>query len=203
MGALTRGVLIGALSGGLSLAAVVAAHTQEQPARSLGPPPAWDSLIPCAQKADPAEGFACYQAAMRAAGYKPTEQEATQRRRGFGLTLPFKHAQKEPRRPSSEVAQAAGGAAPSGKATPEAAVSEAAAEDANKITVQLSQVALIPPQNRLLLVTTDGAIWEQRDDEAVSPRPKPGQTIRIEKSRFGGYFCWFDRLTKVRCLQTH
>lgn len=199
---LTTGLSLGVLLAGAWLGAgpAMAQPAAEHPS---GPPPSWESLIPCAQKADPKEGFACYQAAMRAAGYSPNpEIAAAEKRRKFGLNVPtpFKHKEK----PAAEVAQA--GSRPAEAPAPGAAPASAAAspaEEEGKVTVQLSQVALIPPQNRLLLVTAEGAIWEQTDDEVVTPRPKPGQTIQIERNGFGGYFCRFDKFTKVRCTRTH
>jgi hypothetical protein len=200
MHAYTRTVTAGALAAGLWLCAQTGAQAQA-PGNPAGPPPSWDSLIPCAQKSDPKEGFACYQAAMRAAGYAPNaEVVEADKRRKFGLNLPtpFKHSGEKPK----QVARAEGKAQPApAPSSPQAAAP--AEEDQAQVSVQLSQVALIPPQNRLLLVTQEGAIWEQTDDEAVSPRPKPGQTIRIEQNRFGGYFCRFDKFTKVRCTRTH
>jgi hypothetical protein len=198
MSAFARGILAGALAAGVWLGAGALACAQDAPARPSGPPPSWDSLIPCAQKADPKEGFACYQAAMRAAGYAPNpEIAAAEKRRRFGLNLPtpFKH---EAKALPKQVAEAGGKAQPSNPAPP-----PPAEEDETSVAVKLSQVALIPPQNRLLLVTEEGAIWEQTDDESVSPRPRPGQAIQIEQNRFGGYFCRFSKLTKVRCTRTH
>jgi hypothetical protein len=174
------------------------AAAQDQGARPSGPPPSWDSLIPCAQKSDPKEGFACYQAAMRAAGYAANpEIVAADKRRKFGLNVPtpFKHEPKPAAEKGAKAQASAGSASAAAPAPPE--------EEQNSVAVKLSQVALIPPQNRLLLVTEEGAIWEQTDSEMVSPRPKPGQSIQIEQNRFGGYFCRFDKLTKVRCTRTH
>lgn len=200
---LSWGLTLGALAAGAWLGAGGAAAQQasEHPA---GPPPSWESLIPCAQKADPKEGFACYQAAMRAAGYATNpEIAATEKRRKFGLNVPtpFKHKEKPAKVAEASAAPPAAGAGP--RASQPAPAPAPAEEDENRVAVQLSQVALIPPQNRLLLVTQEGAIWEQTDDEVVTPRPRPGQTVQIERNGFGGYFCRFDKFTKVRCRQTH
>ena len=199
MGMQVNRAMAAAIAAGLWLGALSAAQAQEAPARPSGPPPSWDSLIPCAQKADPAEGFACYQAAVRAAGYAPNpEVAASERRRRFGMSLPFTHKEKP-----KAVARAERRPQPGQTSASEPPAAPEASEDGDKVMVQLSQVAVIPPQNRLLLVTAEGAIWEQTDDEAISPRPRPGQSIQIEHTGFGGYFCRFDKLTKVRCTRTH
>ena len=182
----------GSLAAGLAIAVAAPAAAQPVPA---GPPPSWDALIPCAQKADPVEGFKCYQGALRAAGYAPNpEIAATERRRKFGLpSLPLL-SHKPDSKPTSKSAQGQPGPAPA------AAPQE---EPQDRVTVALEQVALIPPLNRLLLVTTEGAIWQQTDSETVSPTPKPGASMTIVHGRISGYFCQFDRVTKVRCVRTH
>ncbi len=185
------------VTGGLAASLVLGAAgpaPAQTPAPPSGPPPSWDSLIPCAQKADPVDGFKCYQAAMRAAGYAPNpEITARERRRTFGLALPSIGSHKPAARPQTEVAQATPGARP-------AAPQE---DPEDRVTVKLEQVALIPPLNRLLLITTEGGVWQQTDSETVSPPPKPGETMTVVHGKISGYFCQFDRLTKVRCIRTH
>ena len=176
---------------GALVLSVLAGHAAAQTATPSGPPPSWDSLIPCAQKADPAEGFRCYQAAMRAAGYTPNpEVAATEKRRRFGLPLPSIGHKAAPK-PEAQAQRGAAAPAP----PPE--------EPENRVSVTLEQVALIPPLNRLLLVTTEGAIWQQTDSETVAPLPKPGQPMTIIKGSISGFFCEFDKRTKVRCVRTH
>src|SRR6185503_19466331 len=76
-------------------------------------------------------------------------------------------------------------------------------EPENQVTEVLEQVALIPPLNRLLLVTREGAVWLQTDSEVVAPLPKPGQTMIVVKGSISGFFCQFDKRTKVRCTRSH
>jgi hypothetical protein len=185
--------MIGKLSAAVLGAALVAGPAAAQTAPA-GPPPSWESLIPCAQKADPVEGFKCYQAAVRAAGYAPNpEIAATERKRRFGLPALPSIGHKAAAKPERQGQPAAAPAAPS------APVEEA--ED--RVTVELEQVALIPPLNRLLLVTKDGGIWQQTDSETVAPLPKPGQTMTVVKGSINGFFCQFDKRNKVRCKRTH
>ena len=146
-------------------------------------PPSWPTLVRCAEKGDPTEELACYRAAMREAGYAPTPEANAQRRSKFGLSPPSVGLAKRPNR--------------------ERPHETTATDDDDKVTVQLEQLALIPPANKMMFVTTDGAIWQQLDNDTVTPRPKPGQSFQIERNGFGGYFCRFDRLTKVRCARTH
>ncbi len=190
--------------GKFSVAAALAAMVSAAPALAQqngappGPPPSWESLIPCAQKADAAEGFRCYQAAMRAAGYSPNPATvAADRRKTFGLSLPSFHGHKA--EPGAE-AKSARAERHGSAAAPAPAAEET---DENRVSVTLERVALMPPLNRLLIVTSEGAIWEQTDNETVAPLPKPGQQMTVLKGAIDGFFCQFDKRTRVRCRRTH
>jgi len=131
---------------------------------------------------DEGDRLNCYDAAMRAAGYAPKPEAVTAaRHKLFGLAAPniLKHKDKR------EAA-----AAPS-----------TVREDADNVTVTLEQVARLH-DNKLLLITTEGAIWEQTDDVEVAPTPKAGQEMTIRRNRFGGYFCDASRYKSVRCTRS-
>ncbi len=176
------------LAGGLLLGAPAWA----QPGPPSGTPPSWETLTHCADIADDDDQLACFRAAMKAAGYRPSAAVASAHRKGFGVTSALRRKSKGGKG-ESEVAQGQG---------PEAGPAEEGG-DKNEVTVQLAQVALIPPGNKLLLVTTDGAIWEQLDPEQISPLPTGGGTMVIKRNHFGGYFCVFDKRNSVRCERTH
>ena len=55
------------------------------------------------------------------------------------------------------------------------------------------------PQGRILLTSTDGAVWEQTDGDSVRDRPSPGDTFKISQSILGGYLCQVTRWQPVRC----
>ena len=149
-------------------------------------PPSWDTLAKCADMTDAAKELDCYRAAMRAAGYVRNPQvAAAERHKTFGVELPSLHKRAE--KPSrGEKAEA--GAAPA-----------AEAEDADHITVKIVEVAYTRPLNQLLMVMSDGGVWVQTDTISLTFEPKPGQSLEIRKTRFGGYFCKFDRSNAVRC----
>ncbi len=173
-------------------AAVLGGLAAAETAIPSGPPPSWQSLIPCARSADPVDGFNCYQAAVRAAGYTPNpEIVAAERRRRFGLVLPS-FGQK-----GAGDRQAERALAPAGAHNP----GDREADD--RITYVLDQVATLRPLDRLLLVTREGAVWMQTDSETVAPLPKAGQSMTVVKGAISGFFCQFDKRTKVRCVRTH
>ena len=179
------------------LLAGVGGAASSQDAAAPGTPPSWDTLVKCAVMADEDTRLACYDAAMRAAGYAPKPAEvAAEKRHRFGLAMPEirllkRHAKQE------------GGQAVAANGAPAAAAAAKTEEDENSVSVVLDTVALVEPTHRLMLFTTDGAIWVQTDDEIVAPRPKAGQTILLQRNSFGGYFCKFDKRTKVRCERRH
>ena len=55
------------------------------------------------------------------------------------------------------------------------------------------------PLGRLLLTSTDGAIWEQTDGDAFTGNLAPGDTVEVSKASLGGYMCHVSRWQSVRC----
>ncbi len=174
------------LAGLLAAMLLVPTPGPAQTAAPSTPPPGWDALIRCAQLDRSSDELSCFREAMRAAGYQPNPQVAqAQKRKAFGL-LPLPHRKKEEK--------AAPGAPP-------APSEEEEAEDTIQMTV--SEVALMPPMSKLLIITNDGEVWEQLDTEAINPRPHAGDTFMIRRTRFGGYFCRFGKVQSMRCQRTH
>src|SRR6185503_16088215 len=58
---------------------------------------------------------------------------------------------------------------------------------ARTLQVTLSQVD--QADGKLLLTTTEGAIWKQVESTDVWPVPTVGDTTTTEKGSFGGFFC--------------
>lgn len=158
-------------------------------------PPPWQTLVHCAETGDSDDRLACYDAAMKAAGYAPKpEVVAAARRKLFGLKMPqiniLKGGSKE-----------ASAAAPPGPASTGPAVASAPApqqENEDNVTVQIARVAT-QGNGKLLFMTAEGQIWEQTDDVRVAPLPKEGASMAIHRTRFGGFFCDATRFKSVRC----
>ena len=56
------------------------------------------------------------------------------------------------------------------------------------------------PHGQLLLTSTEGAVWEQTDTDAVTGEgPVPGDTVKVSKGMLGGYMCQVSRWQTVRC----
>ena len=187
MSKLKAAALTAILAGGLGLAG--AALSQDQG----GAPPDWSTLVRCAGMGDADARLACYDTAMRNAGYAPKpEIVAQERRKHFGLPMPklniLKHEGKE--RGSAEAQQ--------GKAAP----APLPQEDEDRIDVTLEQVA-VTVGSKLIFITTEGQVWEQTDSAVVQRQPKPGYVMTIRVGKLKGYFCQTDKWTSVRCERTH
>ena len=194
IGSLTA--IAGAIAAALTLGVAGGASAQEG-----GTPasPAWGVLVRCAEMTNDEAQLACYNAAMRTAGYAPKPETVaaatTERHKRFGLSLPTLGVIKKHSR--EEGARAAESAAPQPAAAPPSAA--VAQEDESHVVVKLDQVLKTPPLGRLLFITTEGALWSQTDEEVVSPTPKAGQMMTIRRGSMSGYFCAFDKRNAVRC----
>ncbi len=62
----------------------------------------------------------------------------------------------------------------------------------------LDKVA-VQGDGKMLLITQDGAIWEQTDTDTVTLLPKSGDTITIRRSRLNSYFCDVSKYKTIRC----
>ncbi len=149
-----------------------------------GTPPPWPSLVRCAEMGDESDRLNCYDAAMRTAGYAPKPAAVSAaRHRLFGLAAPKLGVLKHKGKDKVETAKASGG------------------EDEDNVTVTLGQVARLH-DDKLLLITTEGAIWEQTDQVEVQPQPKEGQSMTIRRGPLGGFFCDVNKWKSVRCTRT-
>jgi len=155
-------------------------------AQAAGASPSWDTLVKCAQTPDESARLACYDAAMRAAGYSPNpEAVAAEHHKAFGLSMPkvtvFKKKKQEE---GAEVA----GAAP---APP--------VDNPNQTEITVDQIAITQPAGKIIIFSTDGQIWRQVDTTSINNLPKEGDTVPIHKEVLGGYFCDVNKYQSVRC----
>lgn len=54
---------------------------------------------------------------------------------------------------------------------------------------------------KLVLTTTDGAVWRQVESQAIRPTPEQGQTMTIARTRFGGFMCKPSKWVAFRCFR--
>jgi hypothetical protein len=176
------------VAGAIALGLAGSAAAQDASAPST--PPSWDALTHCAQMPADDARLSCYDAAMRAAGYAPKPAEvAEEHRKKFGLPTPklsiLKHHDTEQGRQAAAQGGAAAPAAP--------------AANPDKVMVTVQEVATIQPDDRMLVITDEGQIWEQTDSTALSSTPKSGDMMEIRRNFIGGYFCVPNKYQAVRC----
>ena len=177
-----------ALAIAMAAAALVQAHTASAQAIPGTPPPGWPELIRCAGLGDYEQELSCYREAMRRAGFSPDPAAvASDRRRKFGLTLPRLGSRDARPKEDRAAAPAAAGRLP---------------DIEDEVVVTLARVSFMPPANRFLVVTSEGAVWEQIDNEPMDGL-KPGQSITIRRTRMGGYFCRIDKHRSARCSRAN
>jgi hypothetical protein len=56
---------------------------------------------------------------------------------------------------------------------------------------------------KLVLTTTEGAVWRQVEHITIFPPPQRGQTLTILKNSFGGFLCKPSKWVTFRCYRTH
>jgi hypothetical protein len=75
---------------------------------------------------------------------------------------------------------------------------QAERQEIRSLTLTLASVE-DTPAGKMLLTSTDGAIWEQTDSDTINSRPAAGDTVQVTKGVLGGYMCQVTRWQAVRC----
>ena len=71
----------------------------------------------------------------------------------------------------------------------------------NKIEVTLDAIAQ-DTNGKLILTTSEGAVWQQVENVPVRPTPKHGGTMAVEKTSFGGFMCTTSKWASFRCFRS-
>ncbi len=83
------------------------------------------------------------------------------------------------------------------QAAPKDTQSSAAERQQQVTLVRVDQAG----DGKLLLTTTDGAIWKQLESGPIRPAPTGGQTMTIERVSFGGFLCEPSKYVSFRCFR--
>lgn len=151
-------------------------HAAETPRRAT----ALQSVADCRKVTDNAARLACYDKAAatldeaEAKGQVVVidrEQVKAVRRQSFGLTLPaFTLFNRG-----------------------------AAKEDQlDRITVELEK-AYQEAGRHWIMISTEGVVWAQTDDEPINNEPHKGSMVAIRNAALGSFFCNVDGQRAVRC----
>ncbi len=140
----------------------------------------WAKMTQCAAIADDKARHACTDEALRDAGL--LEAKATVKRKAFGLQKPAPIA-------ASPAAEAVA-ASPSSKKN-----------DTEEVEVTLAKVEQ-GGDGKLVLTTSDGAVWHQVESGVVRQTPKQGETMKIEMRSLGGFMCQPSKYVSFRCYRS-
>jgi len=158
---------------------------------------AWAKMVKCAAIADDQARHACTDDVFREAGLITEETKAAAKRKDFGLQ----------KKPEPLAAAAAAVQAPASAAAPASAPAslpppprkEKAAPE--KLEVTLAKVEQ-GGDGKLVLTTTDGAVWHQVESNGNSAMPKQGGTMQIEAKSLGGFVCAPSKYVSFRCYRS-
>ena len=196
---------IGHVAGVLVMSALVPSSPAQEnlPGERVPSDAAWSAITLCARIAKDTDRHDCLDDALRNAGLMPAHPTAA----------PVPAAGTAPGAAAAPAA-AAGAATPAARAPDSAspARSKQSRADfglqpktsretgvARTLKVTLSQVD--QADGKLLLTTTEGAIWKQVESTKVWPVPTEGQTMTIERGSFGGFFCEPSKYVSFRCFR--
>jgi hypothetical protein len=140
----------------------------------------WSAMKKCAAVLDDNLRHACTDNALRDAGLLPDSETASSKRQErFGLQRPAARA-----------------------ATPTTA-SDAPTQQKPEDKVEVTLAAVKESgDGKLVLTTTDGAIWKQVETQVVQPTPVQGGSMTITKTILGGFMCKPNKWTTFRCART-
>ena len=198
---------IGHVAGILVMSALVPSSPAQEnlPGERIAPSDAaWSAITLCARIAKDSDRHVCLDDALRNAGLMPAHPTAA----------PVPAAGTAPAAGVVAPAAVAGAAAPAAQAPDSVSPAQSKEsradfglqpktfrEPAVARTLQVTIRQVDQADGKLLLTTTEGAIWKQVESTNVWPVPTEGQTMTIERGSFGGFFCEPSKYVSFRCFR--
>jgi len=198
---------IGHVAGILVMSALVPSSPAQEnlPGERIAPSDAaWSAITLCAGIAKDSDRHVCLDDALRNAGLMPAHSPAT----------PVPAEGTAPAAGAVAPAAVAGAAAPAAQAPDSVSPAQSKEsradfglqpktfrEPAVARTLQVTIRQVDQADGKLLLTTTEGAIWKQVESTNVWPVPTEGQTMTIERGSFGGFFCEPSKYVSFRCFR--
>jgi hypothetical protein len=164
----------------------------------------WAAVAGCAQQVTERARHSCLDQVLRDAGLLTAEMTARQERSNFGLGNTA--APVPPAPPVAPVA-AAPKAAPASPAAappapPPAVAAKAPEPQPERLEVEVASVATTPDHRKLIITTSEGAVWRQTEDLEILPPPVAGDRMTLRKGALGSYFCRFGKSVTFRCVRS-
>ena len=154
----------------------------------------WAKMARCATLGDDEARHTCTDDALREAGLLTDETKATAQRKAFGLQKPT----------LAPLAAAAAPPTPDAAAAPASAASPAPQpkqDQSEHLEVTLAKVQQ-GGDGKLVLTTTEGAVWHQVESGALRQEPKQGEVMKIAARSFGGFVCQPSKYVFFRCYRS-
>lgn len=144
------------------------------------PADGWAQVLACASHADPAARHACLDSVLRAVGALDPVAEVAAQREAFGRT-------EQPAPPPPAVARAA--EAPRVPAPPPRVAAIATTIAGARLT----------GEGRLLVATSEGAVWRQIDGAQIALAPQAGTPFEVREAALGSFRCTVGQSASYRC----
>ncbi len=170
------------MGAGLVLAVPVTAAAQDQVSGETR----WNQVVACAAERSVEARHACVDSVLRAAGALDVAREVAVNRENFGRE---ERAAPPPPPPPPAPAVAASVAAPARVAAP---------PPVTGITTRVAS-ARLGGDRKLRVTTSEGAVWQQVDNDAIRRLPREGEAFEVREGSLGSYRCTFNETTTFRC----
>jgi len=197
---------IGHVAGILVMSALVPSSPAQEnlPGERIAPSDAaWSAITLCARIAKDSDRHACLDDALRKAGLMRAHPTAAPV--PAAGTAPAAVAAAAPAAEAAAPApQAPGSASPAQSKQSHADFGlqpKTFREPAVARTLQVTLSKVDQADGKLILTTTEGAIWKQVESTDVWPVPTGGQTMTIARGSFGGFFCEPSKYVSFRCFR--
>ncbi len=199
---------IGHVAGILVMSALVTSSPAQEnltAERTAPSDAAWSAITLCAHIAKDSDRHACLDDALRNAGLMPGHPTAAPVPTegavpGAGAVAPA--AAPEAAAPATQERDSASAAAPSKESRADFGLQPKTSRRPGVAqTLQVTLRRVDQAEGKLLLTTTEGAIWKQVESADVWPVPTGGQSMTIVSGSFGGFFCKPSKYVSFRCFR--
>lgn len=146
----------------------------------------WSAVTRCAQAESGSARHACLDRVLRDAGLLTEEMGLQQQRRAFGL-------EDRPAVAAPPVAAASAAAPSSAPTTPPVQMPKpldtpTTSASPDRLEIQIASVQKAP-DGKLLVTTTEGAVWRQTEAVEMPLPPRAGERMTLRRGSLGGYRC--------------
>jgi hypothetical protein len=155
-----------------------------QTSPSMNAEQGWSAIGRCASISNERARHGCLDDVLRNAGLLTPQVEATERRRQFGLDGDSTRAPRE-----ADAVPPPSPPPPSRSETVERLEAAIATIDKGA-------------DGKVVITTTDGALWKQTDADTIPRLPAAGDLVKIRKATFGSFLCELPSHHTFRCVRS-